>query len=141
MYSKIEQVPDTVNLNIVYLDNEPYDYMQLPFWSNIAVRKTSDYYNRMLYRGYIDPFAHSVNRRTRHLPDFLKHYTRKRLINTEVNASQYPEWLFGFLDRQTGGGLERLDLIKQYYIYRNGNYLPLEKSDTLFVVKKPSSHE
>lgn len=135
MYSKVEQLPDTVSMNIIYLDGQRYDYMQLPYWSQIAIRRSSDYYYSMLRSDFIDPNAENVLKRLAPLPTGLAQIVKSNLINTRESAASYPDWLTGFIYQHSNKPFAQLELRRVFYQYRDGSYKALPGEVSLFTVK------
>ena len=137
MYSRIEYPPSTFKFNMIYVNNQPYNYLKLPFWSGIAVRRTSDYY--FAIRRNVDPNANNINKRTRNLPEGMKKYLRKTLINTDSSIASYPQWLFKFTSNYEKEPIYQMLIVQEEFIYAGRLYKPVPgKKDTLLVIDNPS---
>lgn len=96
MYSRPVEVPKTINIPLIKIDDLKFDFSTLNPWTEYTVLNTFDLF-RFFKLSNQDVWAHTIiDRKNKYF--FLKGFDDHLLINQKEDYDKYPAWIFDYLE-------------------------------------------
>lgn len=129
MYAHPQKTPEKSKSYHIYVNGQELIYTNLPNWTEGNILNTIKYYqkyqtgNIWAKNAWIQRFGHPNTP----LEELIYH----RLVPSEKQVKQYPEWLAKYVSEQIGKPVENIQVIQKSYFYENQRWIP---SDDEFII-------
>lgn len=131
MYSSVESIPIHVNQYIVLIDEQPFDYLSMDYWSGIGLYRCTRQYQMFVDHHWKDPSTDKITEFFSFLPDKVYSFVEYKLLNKPFEIEKYPKWLHGFLEKKLNKSIQSIEILDNWYEYKDQQYLLGERGRTI----------
>jgi hypothetical protein len=137
MYSRTEQVSDTLVRNEIYLDDTLLNTTRLPIWQDAVLTNTFKAYWNLHENGNQDPVHDLVSRRTSAFSFAWQKKIGYNIENNKADMAQFPHWIYGYVCHIRKQPFSTIAYTKSIYILDRKTYtFTKTNSKVLFSIKK-----
>lgn len=131
MYSRTENLADTLTQTEVFADGVRLDVTQIPIWEELSVLHTYKMYNAIRVNKYYDPMDEVVRNRTKFFPQSVYSFVSYKICNQPAETEKYPAWLHHYLEQVLHKKIHIVELRDVQYKCENNHFRPLNNSWTV----------
>lgn len=117
MYSKVENLPDTLLQREVFIDGKRLDVTKIPIWQEAVVLHSLSMYNWQAQNDFHDPLHELVVLRTKHLPASFQSFVAYKVENHREELATYPDWILQYLQKITHQKIHHVEYKEAHYVY------------------------
>lgn len=117
MYSRTEQVTDTIVRNEIYIDDTLLNTTRLSIWQDAVLTNTFKAYWVLHENGNQDPVHGLVSRRTAAFSSAWQEKISYNIENNKCDIAKFPGWIFGYIQEITHNQIQEISFEESTYLY------------------------
>lgn len=137
MYSRTEQVTDTLVRNEIYIDDTLLNTIRFSIWQDAVLTNTFKAYWNLHENGNQDAVHELVSRRTSAFSSALQKKISDNIENNKSDIAQFPDWIYGYIEDTRKQPFSSITYTESVYVLDRKKY-KYTKADSkvLFSIKK-----